>query len=94
MIVQYRELSVRHRFTVKKTTKGIIMLVLSRKIGETIRIGGIEITVVRIKGKFVRLGIKAPSGVTILRGELNDRHGNRLDRQTTSGQGNAVDTYV
>ena len=48
------------------------MLVLSRKADETIEFPelGISIEVVRVKGNGVRLGIKAPDSVRILRGEL------------------------
>ena len=47
------------------------MLVLSRKLGEKIVIGnGITITVVKIKGNLVRLGIDAPDQVPILRSEI------------------------
>jgi len=47
------------------------MLVLTRKQNEKIRIGdSIVITVVKMKGKAVRLGIEAPRDVNILRGEL------------------------
>jgi carbon storage regulator len=47
------------------------MLVLTRKQGEQIRIGAdVVITVVRTKGKAVRLGIQAPSHVPVLRGEI------------------------
>jgi carbon storage regulator len=47
------------------------VLVLSRKIGETISVGdGIEIVVNRISGNRVTLGIKAPGDVRIVRGEL------------------------
>jgi carbon storage regulator len=47
------------------------MLVLTRKQGERIRIGDdIVITVVRTKGKAVRLGIQAPTHVPVLRGEI------------------------
>lgn len=47
------------------------MLVLTRKQGEQIRIGdNVVITVVRTKGKAVRLGIQAPSHVPVLRGEI------------------------
>jgi carbon storage regulator len=56
------------------------MLVLSRKISQQIRIGSdICITVVKIDRNQVRLGIKAPLGVTILRDELVD-HSNRRER--------------
>ena len=47
------------------------MLVLSRKKGESIWLGDeIEITISEIKGDQVRIAIKAPKNVTILRGEL------------------------
>lgn len=47
------------------------MLVLTRKQGEQIRIGDdVLITVVRTKGKGVRLGIQAPAHVPVLRGEI------------------------
>lgn len=47
------------------------MLVLSRKINETIKIGDdIEIRILEVKGDTVRIGIEAPKSVDILRGEL------------------------
>lgn len=47
------------------------MLVLTRKVGETILLdGGIELQVVKIKGNRIQLGIKAPEEITIRRGEL------------------------
>ena len=53
------------------------MLVLTRKQQEKIQIGnGITITVLKLKGKSVRLGIEAPTEVPVVRGELlfdNDR---------------------
>ncbi len=51
------------------------MLVLTRKNNDQIRIADdITVTVLRIKGNTVRLGIEAPANVRILRGELPD-HG-------------------
>jgi len=47
------------------------MLILTRKLGETIRIGDeITINVVDIKGKQVRLGIEAPPEVIVHREEI------------------------
>lgn len=47
------------------------MLVLSRNVGETIYIGtDISVTAVSVKGKNVRLAIKAPNDVLIIREEL------------------------
>jgi carbon storage regulator len=49
------------------------MLVLSRKLNESIVIGDqIRITFVGLRGNHVRLGIEAPRDVTIMREELVD----------------------
>jgi carbon storage regulator len=47
------------------------MLVLSRKESERIRLGdSIVVTVVRVAGDKVRLGIEAPADMVVLRDEL------------------------
>jgi carbon storage regulator len=48
------------------------MLVLTRKLQEKIRIGDhITITILKTKGKAVRVGIEAPAEVPVIRGELS-----------------------
>lgn len=48
------------------------MLVLSRKSGQQIKLGdGISVTVLRVQGDNVRLGIQAPSDMLVLREELS-----------------------
>jgi carbon storage regulator len=50
------------------------MLVLSRKVGERILIGeNIAVTVVRVTGGGVRLGVEAPSDMAVVRQELKAR---------------------
>ena len=50
------------------------MLVLSRRESERIRLGeNIVVTVIRVSGDRVRLGIDAPRDVVILRDELEPR---------------------
>ena len=50
------------------------MLVLSRKVGERILIGDqVAVTVVRISGSVVRIGIEAPDDLSVVREELKDR---------------------
>jgi carbon storage regulator len=50
------------------------MLVLSRKLNETIVINdSVRVTVVGVKGDRVRLGIEAPRDVTVDRGEVHER---------------------
>lgn len=47
------------------------MLVLTRKAEQTIHIGRhITVTILRIKGRTVKVGIQAPSVMQVLRGEL------------------------
>lgn len=47
------------------------MLVLTRKASQKIHIGdNITVTVVRVDGNKVRIGIEAPHGVPIMREEL------------------------
>lgn len=49
------------------------MLVLSRKIGESIQIdGGIRVTVTKVRGGRVRLSIEAPPEMRVLRKELTE----------------------
>jgi carbon storage regulator len=59
------------------------MLILTRRIGETIRIGSnIVVTVLGVKGSQVRIGIDAPKDVEVHREEIFDRI--KLER-TTAG---------
>lgn len=50
------------------------MLVLSRKEGETVVVGGnIEVTVLEVRGGRVRLGFRSPAEVPIHRKEVHER---------------------
>lgn len=50
------------------------MLLLTRKIGETIVINSdITLTILEIRGTSVKLGFAYPSGHQVLRGEVFDR---------------------
>ncbi|TWU47102.1 carbon storage regulator [Rubripirellula reticaptiva] len=47
------------------------MLVLTRKVNEEILIGDdIKITLIRVRGNSVRIGVEAPRSVRVVRGEL------------------------
>lgn len=50
------------------------MLILTRRIGESIRIGDdVTVVVLEVKGSQVRLGVEAPKGVAIDRQEIRLR---------------------
>lgn len=70
------------------------MLVLSRRVGERILIGeNISVTVVRIAGGAVRLGIEAPGNLPIMRDELRaDAGQSDSGRDQTAGSATARET--
>ena len=50
------------------------MLILSRRVGETVMIGDeVTITVLGVKGNQVRVGINAPKSVAVHREEIYER---------------------
>jgi carbon storage regulator len=52
----------------------VFVLVLTRKIGEVLRIGSdVTVTVLDVKGNQVRLGINAPKEVEVHREEVFER---------------------
>ena len=47
------------------------MLILTRRIGETLKIGDeIDVTILGVKGNQVRIGVNAPSKVAVHREEI------------------------
>ena len=50
------------------------MLILTRRVGEGLKIGDeVTVTVLRVKGDQVRLGIEAPKTIAVHREELSER---------------------
>ena len=59
------------------------MLILTRRIGETLNIGDdIQVTVLGVKGNQVRLGVNAPKTVPVHREEIYQR----IKKEKESGQ--------
>lgn len=62
------------------------MLILTRRVGETIVIGDdVTVTVLGIKGNQVRIGINAPKDVEVHREEIYQR----IQQQKGNGNGRA-----
>ncbi len=63
------------------------MLVLTRKVDETIMIGeDVELTVIRIRGNSVRLGISAPNEIRVTRGELDRKPPQRQAAESSAAE--------
>jgi carbon storage regulator len=61
------------------------MLILTRRLGETLRIGpDISVTVLGVKGSQIRIGISAPKSVAVLREELYERIQRELCKRQNS----------
>jgi carbon storage regulator len=57
------------------------MLVLSRKVGESIIINkDIKVLVLDVKGHQVKIGVQAPDGVSINREEIQDKINAQADK--------------
>jgi carbon storage regulator CsrA len=63
------------------------MLVLTRKLQEKICIGdNITVTILRVKGQQVRIGIEAPRDVRVIRGELPPNPTARQEADAAPGE--------
>ena len=64
------------------------MLILTRRVGETVMIGhDVTVTVLGVKGNQVRIGVNAPKSVAVHREEIYERI-KREEQGLGSGNGN------
>ena len=64
------------------------MLILTRRVGETLMIGDeVTVTVLGVKGNQVRIGVNAPRDVSVHREEIYERI-KREQNEGTSSNGN------
>jgi carbon storage regulator len=67
------------------------MLFLTRKIGESVVINdNIEVTIVEVRGRSIKLGFEFPPDATILRRELYDK----IQDENRAAAGAAADLLV
>jgi carbon storage regulator len=72
-------------------SKELIMLILTRRVGETVMIGNdITVTVLGVKGNQVRVGVNAPKEVAVHREEIYERI--KREEQAAGGATRRPDT--
>lgn len=71
------------------------MLYLTRKPGEAVIINNtIEVTVVEVKGKAVKLGFSFPPSATVLRKEIHDRILEQNIAAASLEHGEVIDAFI
>ena len=62
------------------------MLILTRRVGETLMIGEeVTVTVLGVKGNQVRIGVNAPRDVAVHREEIYDRIKDEQEQKNSTG---------
>ena len=63
------------------------VLILTRRVGEKVMIGDdVSVTVLRVKGNQVRLGVEAPKSVSVQREEIFNRMKIEAEGRDISGE--------
>ncbi|MDH3560036.1 MAG: carbon storage regulator CsrA [Gammaproteobacteria bacterium] len=64
------------------------MLILTRRVGETLMVGDdVTVTVLGVKGNQVRIGVNAPKDIAVHREEIYDRIKQEHDQDPSSSSG-------
>jgi carbon storage regulator len=67
-----------------KEVRSSLMLILTRRVGETVMIGNeVTVTVLGVKGNQVRIGVNAPKDVAVHREEIYERIKREEDGDST-----------
>ena len=66
------------------------MLILTRRVGETLMVGDdVTVTVLGVKGNQVRIGVNAPKDIAVHREEIYDRIKQEQGQEPSSSSGSS-----
>ena len=70
------------------------MLILTRRIGETFKVGDeVSVTVLGVRGSQIRIGISAPRAIDVYREEIYDKRKN-TDEQSAENEKKTSDVVA
>ena len=70
------------------------MLILTRRIGETFKVGDeVSVTVLGVRGSQIRIGISAPRAIDVYREEIYDKRKN-ADKQSVENKEKTSDVVA
>ena len=70
------------------------MLILTRRVGETLKVGNdVSVTVLAVRGSQIRIGITAPKGIGVYREEIYDKR-QKTDVAANKGDDESSDSIT